>query len=163
MAEFQVRPLVDGDKGWVTDMLIAHVGSTKIVSRGKVYRADRLPGFVAEREGKTIGLTTFNIENDDCEIISLESLAEGEGVGSALIEAVKDVAVAEKCRRLWLITTNDNMKAVRFYQKKGFELVAVHRNALEESRRMKPEIPLIGMDDIALRDEIELEIPLQDK
>ena len=49
---------------------------------------------------------------------------------------------------------------MRFYQKRGFVLVAVHRNALAESRRLKPEIPLIGIDDIPLRDEIELEMEL---
>jgi hypothetical protein len=57
-----------------------------------------------------------------------------------------------------LVTTNDNLNALRFYQKRGFVLVAVHRNALEVSRKLKPEIPLVGMDSIPLRDEIELEM-----
>jgi hypothetical protein len=52
------------------------------------------------------------------------------------------------------------MNALRFYQKRGFVLVAVHRNALEQSRKLKPEIPLIGDDEIPLRDEIELEMML---
>ena len=79
---------------------------------------------------------------------------------SAEIEAVKEVACKAGCRRLWLITTNDNLNALRFYQKRGFALVAVHRNALEISRKFKPEIPLIGADGIPLRDEIELEMIL---
>ncbi|MBK9123270.1 MAG: GNAT family N-acetyltransferase, partial [Chloroflexi bacterium] len=62
--------------------------------------------------------------------------------------------------RLWLITTNDNLDALRFYQKRGWHLVAVHRDALNESRRLKPQIPIIGMDGIPLRDEIELEMTL---
>jgi RimJ/RimL family protein N-acetyltransferase len=78
----------------------------------------------------------------------------------ALIEAVKNTARAAKCKRLWLITTNDNLNALRFYQKRGFVLVAVHRNALEISRQLKPEIPLFGADGIPLRDEIELEMIL---
>jgi RimJ/RimL family protein N-acetyltransferase len=64
------------------------------------------------------------------------------------------------CQRIWLITTNDNMPALRFYQKRGFRLVAVHQNALDYSRTLKPEIPLIGLEGIPLRDEIELEIIL---
>jgi RimJ/RimL family protein N-acetyltransferase len=73
---------------------------------------------------------------------------------------VKEVAVASGCERLWLITTNDNTPALRFYQKRGFQLVAIHRNALEHSRRLKPQIPLLGLNGIPLRDEIELEMLL---
>jgi RimJ/RimL family protein N-acetyltransferase len=91
---------------------------------------------------------------------SLHSVEQGSGVGSALIEAVKKAAIAARCKRMWLITTNDNTAAMRFYQKRGFVLVAVHRNALERSRKLKPEIPLVGMDGIPLRDEIELEMIL---
>jgi hypothetical protein len=54
------------------------------------------------------------------------------------------------------------MNALRFYQKRGFVLVALHRNALELSRKLKPEISLIGNAGIPLRDEIELEIMLDE-
>jgi ribosomal protein S18 acetylase RimI-like enzyme len=157
---FEIRVLNDADRGWVARLLKEHWASTRSVSRGRVYDADRLPGFAAVSEGRPIGLATYRIDGDDCEIVTLNSLAEGQGVGSALVDAVKDVAQAAGCRRLWLITTNDNLAAVRFYQKRGFVLVAIHRNAMEESRRLKPEIPLVGLDGIPLRDEIELELTL---
>ena len=83
------------------------------------------------------------------------------GIGTALIDAVRSVAVANKIRRLWLITTNDNIEALRFYQRRGFSLVTIHRNALEESRKLKAEIPAIGSNGIPLRDELELEMLLQ--
>jgi hypothetical protein len=60
-----------------------------------------------------------------------------------------------------LITTNDNTKALRFWQKRGFRLAAVHRNAVEKSRKIKPEIPLTGNDGIPIKDEIELEMALE--
>jgi RimJ/RimL family protein N-acetyltransferase len=85
---------------------------------------------------------------------------EGIGVGTALIAAVRTIAVRSKCRRVWVITTNDNLQALRFYQRKGFSLVALHRKALDQSRKLKPEIPLIGLDGIPLRDELELEMLL---
>lgn len=88
-------------------------------------------------------------------------MVENRGIGSALVEVVKRAAVSSGCRRLWLITTNDNMKALKYYQKRGFLLVAVHRNALEQARKLKPQIAVIGIDGIPLRDEIELEMPLQ--
>lgn len=114
----------------------------------------------AEAASKVAGFITYNIVEKSCEIVTINSYRERIGVGSALIEAVKQAALSEGCKRLWLITTNDNLHALRFYQKRGFELVAVYRNALAEARKLKPEIPLTGMDDIPLRDEIELELPL---
>ena len=94
-------------------------------------------------------------------IAALDGLAQGQGIGTALLETVKQVALEAGCRRLWLIVTNDNLPALRFYQKRGFHLAAVYPNALEASRRLKPEIPLFGLDGIPLRDEIELELTLQ--
>ena len=155
-----VRSITVEDAGWVRDLLEQRWGSNRIVSRGRTHQADALPGFVALREGESVGLATYAIEEDQCEIVTLNSLIEHVGVGVALIEAVKDAARAAGCKRLWLITTNDNLSAIRFYQKRQFGLVAVHRNAVSESRRLKPEIPLTGIDDIPLRDEIELEFHL---
>ena len=161
MPGFEIRALNDGDREWVARLLTEHWASPRIVSRGRVCDGDRLPGFAAVRDGRPIGLATYRIEGGDCEIVTLNSLAERQGVGSALIDAVKGVARAASCRRLWLITTNDNVFALRFYQKRGFVLVAVHRGALAEARRrLKPEIPLVGLDGIPLRDEIELELTL---
>jgi GNAT superfamily N-acetyltransferase len=79
------------------------------------------------------------------------------------MNAVVDEARKQNCERVFLATTNDNLHALRFYQKRGFELVAVHRGAVNESRKIKPGIPLIGNDGIPIRDEIELEMNLQVK
>jgi len=66
--------------------------------------------------------------------------------------------VRHRCPRLWLVTTNDNVDALRFYQRRGFCLVCVHRGAVDHSRaHLKPEIPLAGNNRIPLRDELELE------
>jgi DNA-3-methyladenine glycosylase I len=92
--------------------------------------------------------------------MTLDSLTPNSGIGSALLEAVKAAAAEQGCKRLWLITTNDNVRALRFYQKRGFHIAAVHVDALNESRRLKPQIPIIGIDGIPLRDEIELEMML---
>ena len=107
-----------------------------------------------------MGLVTYNIQEGSCEIVTLNSTYPSCGVGTALIQAVKDITIKSGCKRLWLITTNDNVNASRFYQKRGFVLVAVHRNALEQSRKLKPEISMIGYHGIPLRDEIEMEMML---
>lgn len=61
-------------------------------------------------------------------------------------------------RRLWLVTTNSNLDALRFYQRRGLHLVRVWPDAMNRSRELKPEIPMIGDFGIAIRDELELEI-----
>ena len=161
MKQFEIRPLNKQDRNWVAILQGEWWGSAVVVTRGRVYQADELPGFVAIQDNKPVGLVTYHFEGKECEVISLNSLAGGVGIGSALLAAVRDKAMQTKCQRLWLTTTNDNTAALRFYQKRGFLLVAVYRNALENSRRLKPDIPLVGMDGIPIRDEIELEILLQ--
>ena len=135
------------------------------MAHGTLYHPVDLPGFVAELDGNVAGLVTFHIAGDRiagdvCEIVTLDSLRPDQGIGTSLVEAVKVAASAAGCRRLWLITTNDNLHALGFYQKRGFRLVAVHPGAMDAARRLKPEIPLIGNDGIPIQDEIELEIVL---
>ena len=160
MSNFYIRPLNSDDRDWVLQFITEHWGADMVIAHGVIYYPHDLPGFVAVQEGKRVGLVTYRIKGDSCEIVSLDSIRPSIGIGTALIEAVKEVARQSGCSRLWLITTNDNLNALRFYQKRGFVLVTVHRNALEISRKLKPEIPLIGADGIPLRDEIELEMPL---
>lgn len=160
MKSFQVRPLNKDDHSWVVGLLNENWGSTRMVTRGRVHHADEFPGFAAVEDDRPVGLVTYRIEGDQCEITTLNSLVEKEGIGTALIDAVRDVATGATCKRLWLITTNDNTAALHFYQKRGFILAALYPNALEKSRILKPEIPLTGIDGIPLRDEIELELLL---
>lgn len=162
---FQIRPLDPSDRNWVAHFLDKHWSSTKIVSRGQAYYAHLLPGFVAELndapdDAPAAGLITYRIDGTQCEIMTLDSLTPNIGIGSALVSAVKDAAKEQGCKRLWLITTNDNLEALQFYQKRDFRLVAVYADALSEARKLKPQIPLVGKHSIPLHDEIELELKL---
>ena len=161
MTTFEIRALTQKDRAWVAQFLDKHWGSTSVVSRGQSYYAHLLPGFVAETpDGEHIGMATYRVDGADCELMTLDSVEETQGVGSALLDAVKEAAREEGCKRLWLVTTNDNLHALQFYQKREFQLVAVHRGAIAEARRIKPQIALIGKNGIPIRDEIELECPL---
>ncbi len=102
------------------------------------------------------------MEKDQCEIVTLNSLEEEKGIGSQLIEAIKSKAKAMGCRRVWLITTNDNIQAIQFYQKRGFRMVALYPNEIQRSRVLKPAIPMTGFHGITIRDEIEFELILRD-
>jgi ribosomal protein S18 acetylase RimI-like enzyme len=153
----EIAPLTGGDRAWARSLLRERWGSESIVTRGRIHRADLLPALVAWRDGARAGLLTYRLAGPECEIVSLDAVAPGHGVGSALIDAARRVAVDAGCRRLWLITTNDNAGAQRLYARLGFRLACLHGNALEESRRLKPSIPVIGLAGLPLRDELEYE------
>jgi DNA-3-methyladenine glycosylase I len=161
-APFIVRSLHPEDHGWVLDML-RHWGDTDhIISRGRVIYAAELAGFCAvASNGEPLGLATYELSGDDCQLVTLHALKRFVGIGTALVAAVREAASAASCRRLWLITTNDNLDALRFYQRRDFELVAVHRDLREVARRLKPSLPLVGEFGIPIRDEIELELRLR--
>ena len=154
-----VRPLGEGDREWVRETLRELWGET-VVSRGVVHDPTALPGFVAEEGGERVGLLTYRVDGADCEVVTIDAFPEGAGAGTALLDAAAAAAREAGCGRVWLITTNDNLRALRFYQRRGFRLVAVHPDALERSRELKPSIPEIGLDGIPLRDELELELTL---
>jgi ribosomal protein S18 acetylase RimI-like enzyme len=156
-----MRPLTPQDAGWVARFVAERWGSAVVVSRGRVHTPASLPGFLAVRDGEPVGLVTYEMQGDRCEVVTLDSLARGKGIGTALIDEVRRAAGAAGCRRLWLISTNDNLGALRFYQKVGFALVALYPDAIGTSRQLKPEIPLIGEDGIPIRDEIELAMELR--
>jgi GNAT superfamily N-acetyltransferase len=145
---------------WVQSLLRERWGSPVMISRGTIHHANQLPGFIALDSDQPVGLITYSLNNNECEIVTLDSLEPGKGIASKLIKSVIDFAIGKNFKRVWLITTNDNTNALRLYQKNGFHLVSIHQGAIEKSRKLKPEIPEIGFDDIPIRDEIELEIRL---
>jgi ribosomal protein S18 acetylase RimI-like enzyme len=155
-----VRPSTEDDRDWMTAILIDNWASNIIVTRGMAYEADKLPAIVAEIDGNRIGLLTYTIKKQDLEIVTMNATEIGKGVGTALLSEVESIARANGCSRIWLITTNDNIDAIRFYQMRGFEIAAVHRHAIEESRKIKPQLPFIGKSGIPIRDEIEMEMYL---
>lgn len=161
MSTLTVKPIDESDHSWVKALLTDHWGGPEIVTRGMIHHADRLPGFKALLDGKAIGLLTYRLGTDECEIMSLNSLTEGIGVGTMLMTTARQLAVACDFRRIWLITTNDNTRAVKFYVKLGYRIAAVHAGAIAESRRLKPSIPLIGINGVEIRDEIEMELILR--
>ncbi|MEU7895061.1 GNAT family N-acetyltransferase [Nonomuraea sp. NPDC049152] len=155
-----VRPLNADDIAWVRELFTDRWGGVVSVSRGVAHDTTALPGFVAHLDGERAGVATYRIEGRECELVTLDSVREGAGAGTALVDAVAAAAHVAGAVRLWLITTNDNLRALRFYQKYGFDLVALHRDAVARSRTLKPSIPEAGLDGIPIRHELELELLL---
>jgi GNAT superfamily N-acetyltransferase len=155
-----LRRLTQEDLARLRQFWVEHWCGEEMIAHGVIHHPKQLDGYVVENGDEWIGLVTFLIRDGQCEITSLDSLQEGQGIGTKLIGRVLEEARKNDCRRLFLITTNDNLNALGFYQKRGFELVQIQRGAVNVSRKIKPGIPLVGMNDIPLRDEIELEIRL---
>jgi len=157
----QIRRITEHDLSRMRQIWRKNWGDDFMVVHGTVYRPENLEGFIAYNGPDCVGEITYLLNGEDCEIVTLDSECEGQGLGTKMIDAVVDEARKQNCRRVFLITTNDNLNALGFYQKRGFELVKVNRGAVDEARKLKPTIPAIGMNNIPIRDEIELEIVLK--
>jgi len=155
-----VREGTTADAEAVATFLDRH-GSLVVARHGELLDATDRPSLIAEDQGRMVGLLTYVVDGTDCEVLTLHADPPRTGVGSELIEAAADVAASRGCSRLWLITTNDNVDALRFYQRRGFRLVGLHPGAVDRSRReLKPQIPELATNGIPIRDELDLERPL---
>lgn len=152
--------ICESNRAEINQFIKEHWYSTKMVVRGQEFDMSEMEGVVAHNEGQIIGLITYMFRNRICEIMSLDSLEEKQGIGTALLNMVIQEAKESNIQKVVLITTNDNINAIRFYQRRGFDMVNLYRNILDVSRKLKPEIPLIGENDIPLRHEIEFEMIL---
>ncbi len=153
---FTVRDAGPSDRGWIADFVRERWADTRIVVRGTIHDVLALDALIAETDGCPCGLATYVLLRDECEIITLDTVRQWGGIGTQLIERLADIAGGRGLRRLRLITTNDNLDALRFYQRREFVIHEVRVNAIEHSRRLKPSIPRIGDHGIPIRDEIEL-------
>lgn len=156
----RVEKITDKNREQVNAFLIQHWYTTKMVICGRVIDLSVADGFVFVDETEIVGLITYIINEKVLEILSLDSIYENQGIGTMLLNQVIREAEKNSCRRIVLITTNDNMNALRFYQKRGFEMIQLFYNSVEKSRKLKPEIPLIGEYDIPLKSEIQMEMQL---
>jgi GNAT superfamily N-acetyltransferase len=137
-------------------------GSTRVASNGLLHDLLALPTLVALHDDVFAGVVAYRFDGDGgCEVVGLASAVQAVGAGTALLEAVVAEARSVGCHRVWLVTTNDNLGALRFYQLRGWRLAALRVGEVTRARAtLKPEIPVRGVDAIPIRDEIELELPL---
>ena len=157
----QITMLSDTDKAWVRERTELLFSGTFLVSGEVVHDPTELPGFIAVQDGERVGLATFHIDGQQCELVSLDALCQYMGIGSELLQAVEAAARAEGCTRLWCITTNDNLDALRFLQRRGYRISQCRPGGMDKVRMLKPNVPATGCYGIPVRDEIELEKSLE--
>ena len=153
-----VRSLTGADQSWKVATLEQGWGATTVARLGHLIDAAPLPGFVAVDGDERVGLLTHVERADGIEVTTVQAAAQGRGVGRALMDAIYDHAVQRAASRLWLITTNDNLRAFAFYQRWGMDLRRVIRDGVDASRRVKPSIPFVGSTGIPVRHELEFEL-----
>jgi ribosomal protein S18 acetylase RimI-like enzyme len=155
-----VRAVEEGERAWVAETLGARWGGEELLGRGRTWRVGELAAIVAVEGAERVGIATFAVEGDDAELVTLDALVAGRGAGRALVEAVAEAARAAGARRLRVMTTNDNLRALRLYQRAGFRLEALRPGAVDAARERKPSIPLTSADGIPIRDELDLVMEL---
>jgi GNAT superfamily N-acetyltransferase len=158
--EITVRPVQETDRPTVEWLTTQLWGAAEVVVHDDVFYPASLPGFIAERAGRIAGLVTFDVRGGVLEIVTINALDQFTGIGTMLIEAVRAEAKRRGCQQVTLTTTNDNVDALRFYQRRGFRMAALRPGAVDRSRLRKPEIPRTGDFGIPLHDEIDLSCPV---
>jgi len=157
----EILPAGEADRPWVAGLCRRAFGSARVAARGRVRRPDLLPGLIAWEGGQRLGALAFEVEAGAAEVVLLAADPPGRGAGTALLAALEVLGVVRGWHRLWLLTTNDNLPALRFYQRLGWDLVALHRDAVAGDRALKPEIPAVGRNGIPIRHALELERRLE--
>ncbi|MEY9844668.1 GNAT superfamily N-acetyltransferase [Streptacidiphilus sp. BW17] len=158
MGDFRVRAAGPDDRERISELLGMSWGGAAVVAHGTVYDALHLPALLAERDGRVVGLLTYTLSPGGLEVVTLDAVPPRGGVGSALLDAGVVVARRAGAARLWLVTTNDNLDALRFYQRRGLRIVSVAPGAVDAARLVKPSIPETGEYGIPLHDELTLEL-----
>ncbi|HEY5399481.1 MAG TPA: GNAT family N-acetyltransferase [Trebonia sp.] len=158
--DMAVRPVEESDRPTVEWLTTQLWGAAEVAVHDGVFYPAALPGFIAERGGRIAGLVTFQVRPGVLEIVTINALDLYQGIGTMLIEAVRAEAKRQGRHQITLTTTNDNIGALRFYQRRGFRIAAVRPGAVDRTRRRKPEIPRTGDFGIPLRDEIDLTCPV---
>ncbi|RMC37321.1 GNAT family N-acetyltransferase [Paracoccus alkanivorans] len=141
------------DADWIARLLTERWGGVTIAAHGEVFDVRSLPALVADPNQ---GLATYRVRGKEAELMLLDAVYRGRGIGTRLIEALVEFLREQGIFSLWVMTTNDNLTALRFYQRRGFELRQVRAGAVSEARLLKPTIPEIGDHGIPIRDEIDL-------
>jgi GNAT superfamily N-acetyltransferase len=148
-----IRHAEPADTDWIGSFLCERWGATTIVVHGEAIDAATLPALIAENRR---GLVTYRRLGQNAELVTLDAVPPGAGIGSALIETLAARLREEGCTRLWLTMTNGNVSALRFYLRREFRLIQVRPGAADVAREMKPSIPMIGEHGIPIHDEVDL-------
>ncbi|MEP1932631.1 MAG: GNAT family N-acetyltransferase [Roseibium sp.] len=149
-----IRATTAEDHPDVLKLLLQRWTSPDILIDGEMIDASRLPGYTAWSNNELVGLVTLIKRENEWEILTLDSINRWGGVGSLLLDAAIDEIKSTGIDRLTVRTSNDNLDAFRFYQRRGFRLERIGQGVIDRERELKPGIPLRGDYGIEIHDEV---------
>ncbi len=150
----EIRPIEDEDHGAVRTLLTERWTGPEILLDGQMVDASCLPGYIAIAGDEVAGLVTIIKRPQEWEILTLDSLSRWGGTGTLLLDAVVADARETGISRLTVRTSNDNLDAFRFYQRRGFRMERVAQGVIDKERDQRPEIPVRGDYGIPIHDEV---------
>jgi hypothetical protein len=155
--QYSIREKTSSDNALIIPCISLSWGSDRIISKGTIFNVSDLAGYVAVENNRIVGVGLYSVNSNECEIVLIESYVHSVGIGSTLLKKIIGISKTNDCKRIFLITTNDNIDALKFYQK-SMTIKGMYCDSIKDERKLKPEIPLTGKYGIPIRDEIELEI-----
>ncbi|SFT04020.1 Acetyltransferase (GNAT) family protein [Paenibacillus sp. BC26] len=151
-----LSPATSEDRDWLKALWVNEYGGDFVISRGKEHNLRDVEAFIAWRDGVRVGAASYRLTNGECELTNIHAIIRGKGIERKMLTFVEEIAKQAGSHHIWLVTTNDNVDAMRFYQRLGYRIIAVHPGAIDEVRKRKPAVPLVGFYGIPMLDEIEL-------
>lgn len=155
MQSYEILKVDSSNREIVNAFIVQHWYDIRMVIRGKIIDLSESDGYCIIENQRVIGVITYCIEGGECEITLLHSLLENQGIGTRLVQAVLEAAQTAGAGKVKVITTNDNIRAILFYQRKGFDMAVLYHNSMDKVREIKRGVPLIGENGILLKHEIE--------
>lgn len=135
-----------------------------VISVGATYEStDVLDGLLwRDERGEIEGFVTWTLEGDWAEIVTLDAFEKGRHIGGRLLDGAEAALTERGVRRVSLTTTNDNVRAIAFYLRRGYRIVRVEVDGMDRVRAAKPGVPMTGHEGLPLRDMLEFEKRLGD-
>jgi GNAT superfamily N-acetyltransferase len=110
-----------------------------------------------DEEGRVCGHVSFSVDGESGEIVTLEALVQGQHIGGRLIDASEEEMRRHGVRRIIVTTTNDNIRAQGFYQRRGYRLKRIELDGMKRVRAAKVDVPETGYEGLPLLDMWEFE------
>lgn len=155
---FEIRHMTD--RALLEDMLKLRWSEETVFIRGDILRAAEVEGLGVYLDDRLQGVATWRIQGRILQLITINNITDRRGVSTALVEGMLALGRQKGVSLLRAYLTNDNTEGMRFFQLRGFRIVAFFPGYVDIMRQLKPSLPLKGAHGIPMRDGIELEIEL---
>lgn len=154
----EIRPIVATDRSWIAEESLVVGGPLMGTTTGTIdLRAH--PGAIAVQGDQRAGAIIWSDGGEERRFLALWSKFEGLGTGRALLEHGMEAARLAGCQIFRIATTNDNLRALKLYQRAGFRIERIHvggfANVLETKGMTSAPLP-VGQNGIVIRDIVHL-------